>query len=122
MRLTSKVGAPMTHSWFYRHNSRTHGPVSTAEIKNLAGMGLLDANDLVWAEGESPSHALPADAVLQLSDVAALDAPVSRGSVAAGPVPDWLADVAAMESKGPFPLPSPTNEIPEWLEDLRLWF
>jgi hypothetical protein len=36
--------------------------------------------------------------------------------------PDWLEDVASQETKGPVPAPAASHEIPEWLEDLRLWY
>jgi hypothetical protein len=41
----------MAQSWFYRHQGKTHGPLSPDEIKILAGKGLLDAHDLLWPDG-----------------------------------------------------------------------
>jgi hypothetical protein len=102
----------MAHSWFYQHAGKTHGPVSTEEIKRLARDGLIDARDLVWAEDAIPATAIPASAALDLSGLVLLP----------GTIPDWLADVAAMERKGPVAPPSAADGIPEWLEDLRLWY
>ena len=37
--------------WFYAKNDEQLGPVSTAELKKLAGAGELAPDDLVWREG-----------------------------------------------------------------------
>jgi len=39
--------------WYYTHNDEEHGPVSTGQLKQLAGAGKLRADDLVWKEGMS---------------------------------------------------------------------
>jgi GYF domain 2 len=45
----------MAQSWFYRHQDKTHGPLSPDEIKILAGKGILNAHDLLWPEGMAHS-------------------------------------------------------------------
>jgi len=43
----------MARQWFYTHDSEQQGPVSAAELKELAAAGKLSRQDLVWAEGMS---------------------------------------------------------------------
>ncbi len=43
----------MARQWFYTHDSEQQGPVSAAELKELAARGKLSRQDLVWAEGMS---------------------------------------------------------------------
>jgi hypothetical protein len=102
----------MAQSWFYRHGGKIHGPVSSEEIKRLARNRLIDAQDLVWPDDAVPAEAIPASAALDLAGLAPLP----------GATPDWLADVAAMQRKGPIAPPTATDAIPEWFEDLRLWY
>jgi hypothetical protein len=124
----------MSQSWFYQHGGKTHGPVTSEQIKELARKRMLDAHDLIWPEGGNPQGAIPADAALDFPTLVAAGpgdsaeppgsavapAPPSRAS---GSVPDWLGDVAALEKTGPAqvaPL-APAATAPEYLEDLRLW-
>ncbi len=37
--------------WYYAHDQQQLGPVSSAELKRLAVVGLLLPDDLVWREG-----------------------------------------------------------------------
>lgn len=37
--------------WYYAKGNEQHGPVSSAELKQLAVAGQVDAEDLVWREG-----------------------------------------------------------------------
>jgi hypothetical protein len=48
---TAKGGAIMANQWFYSKNGSTHGPVTGAELKALAGAGKLLPTDLIWKEG-----------------------------------------------------------------------
>ncbi len=43
----------MARQWFYTHDNEQQGPVSAAELKELAARGKLSRQDLVWAEGMS---------------------------------------------------------------------
>lgn len=101
----------MSSDWYYTHDGATHGPFSEKEIKKRAARQMLLESDLVWPAGREQKDAAPANVVF---DFAPLPSVVS-------PIPDWLADVAEVERKGPLPGVLPTDEIPEWLEDLRLW-
>jgi hypothetical protein len=109
----------MSQCWFYRHQGKTHGPLSVDEIRARASKGLVDADDLVWPKG-IPEEAVPASAALNFSSFPAQGDPVLAGS--GKPLPDWLADVSEMERKGPHPPLEPTEAIPDWLDDLRVWF
>ena len=41
----------MSRQWFYTRDNERQGPVSAAELKQLAATGNLSRLDLVWAEG-----------------------------------------------------------------------
>lgn len=97
-------------SWFYQHNGKTHGPVPSAQIKELAAKGLLDPDDPIWEEGTDQTQAIPASGAVDFSS-----------PPPAGAVPDWLGDIAAQESTGPAAETCPSADAPEWLEDMRLW-
>jgi hypothetical protein len=99
----------MTGQWYYSHDGITHGPFSEDELQDRVERGMLIQSDRLWPVGREPRHAAPAPVVLDFSK-----APASA-------LPDWLADVVAAQTKGPIPGPEPTDEIPEWLDDLRLW-
>src|SRR6266540_3826369 len=99
----------MSGQWYYSHNGSTHGPFSVEEIKDHVARKILLENDWLWPAGRERKDAAPAEAVLDFSQLPAVGSPI----------PDWLADVAKAESKGPLPGPVPNREIPDWLEDLR---
>ena len=101
----------MSGQWYYSHDGETHGPFSEEEIQDRVAQRLLLESDSVWPAGREKKDAAPATAVFDFSQVSA---PVS-------PMPDWLTDVAAGQTTGPVPSLEPTDEIPEWLEDMRLW-
>jgi hypothetical protein len=101
----------MSGQWYYSHDGVTHGPFSEEEIQDRVAQGLLLESDSVWPAGREIKDAAPATAVFDFSRV---PAPVS-------PVPDWLTDIAADQTAGPVPSLEPSDEIPEWLEDMRLW-
>jgi hypothetical protein len=104
-------GNDMTSLWFYTHGNTTHGPFSVDDLKVQASRQLLLPSDIVWQEGGSPEYGVPAHLVIDFP------APPS----AASPLPDWLADVDTAERQDPFERVPPSKEVPEWLEDLRLW-
>ena len=41
----------MAAEWFYSVDGKEHGPVSAAELRELAGIGQLRSDHLVWKEG-----------------------------------------------------------------------
>lgn len=52
----------MTADWYYSSNGQRTGPVSEAEIRNLATTGKLSASDLVWHTGQPnwiPASSVP---------------------------------------------------------------
>ena len=111
----------MADRWFYRHEGKTRGPVTAAEIEQHATTGQLHPADLLWAEGADPSTAGPAQASVRFP---ALMVPPQ-------PAPDWLRDVRSSEARGQkpevgksAPRPqieqiTPMNATPNWLEDVR---
>jgi hypothetical protein len=101
----------MSGQWYYAHDGETHGPFSEQEIQDRVVQRLLLESDSVWPAGRDKKDAAPATAVFDFSRA---PAPVSA-------MPDWLTDVAAAQTTGPVPSLEPSDEIPEWLEDMRLW-
>jgi hypothetical protein len=98
--------------WYYSQEGRTHGPVTADEIKDLLAQGVLRPADPIWEEGGEPKPAAGTETVLD----------VSRTTRVQPATPDWLDDVAALESSGPVPPPEVSHEIPDWLDDLRIWY
>jgi GYF domain 2 len=101
----------MSGQWYYSHDGVTHGPFSEEEIQDRVAQKLLLENDSVWPAGRDKTNAAPATAVFDFS----------QASTPVSPIPDWLTDVAAAQTAGPLPGPAPSDETPEWLEDMRLW-
>jgi GYF domain 2 len=97
----------MNARWYFSHGGITHGPFSESEIAECVAQKLIAPSDPLWPEGRDIASAAPAAAIFDFPKPPA--------------VPDWLADVALVEAKGPLITPMPTDEIPEWLDDLRLW-
>src|SRR5262249_6704416 len=98
-------GFDVSESWFYAHAGATFGPLSVDEIKEHIARRALAESDLVWREGAAEKVAA--------ATVFAFAPPPA--------VPDWLADVVAVEKKELPISPAVARETPEWLEDLRLW-
>jgi protein phosphatase len=95
----------MTDRWYYTHAGKRFGPVTAAQLRELAAAGRLEPSDLIWPEGKDQGQAAPAQAAIEFSSpVVPLDH-----------APDWLNDVRAALEKPP-PAPSAT---PDWLEDVR---
>ncbi|MBI3821980.1 MAG: DUF4339 domain-containing protein [Planctomycetes bacterium] len=96
----------MKGQWFYSHDNVKHGPFTVKEIEKRIADKLLAADDWVWQAGKN-ELVVAARSVFEFPHAPAL--------------PDWLADVAAAEQKPALPPPAPGSDVPEWLEDLKLW-
>jgi hypothetical protein len=94
--------------WFYTHEGKTHGPVSTGEIKRLAAAGGLLPTDLLWPEGGDRRSAVLAETAIVFEA-----APPARPII-----PDWLGDIAAVEGRPATAIPEPPALL-DWLEDVR---
>jgi hypothetical protein len=93
----------MSDSWYYMHADQTLGPVSAAQLRQLAASKQLDAKDLIWPEGKDRTQGVPAQAALDFSTSTAPAAPPVNEPV-------WLEDLRADEAKpAPPPRPSPTR-------------
>lgn len=69
--------------WYYAHDEQQHGPVSSAELKQLATSGRIGPDDFVWREGMDewapagrvkglfPDHPVPSAEPFPSPDVAA---------------------------------------------------
>ncbi len=109
----------MIDRWYYTHAGKTLGPVSSAQLRQLATSGQLAPNDLIWPEGGQQSGAVPAQA--------AVDFPATPTARTPPPPlankPDWLDDIRIAASPSPPPMggvrggTTPTS--PDWLDDVR---
>jgi hypothetical protein len=68
--------APAAPQWYYTRNRQPIGPVSFAQLQQLAGSGQLDATDLVWQEG-MPGWT-PANTVVGLLGLLGAARPVAK--------------------------------------------
>jgi hypothetical protein len=78
-------------------------------MHQMAALGLMLPDDLLWPEGGDEHAGQNARAAI---DFGSLTTP--RIST-----PDWLADVERAERLGPQPIEWPSLGIPDWLEDMR---
>jgi hypothetical protein len=125
----------MYERWFYTNKGRTYGPVSIAQIKGLAAVGMLAPDDKVWPEGVDRKNAVEARAAIDFvgtGRASAKGTPPKPGDLAmaipiapaSGPAPDWLGDVRKAEDTASHhedaPEATPTGHaLPDWVEDLR---
>jgi len=103
--------------WFYIHQGRTCGPVSSDELRNLAASGGLTPPDPIWRQDVPPGAAVPAGSVLVFFLAGGTPTPPLAFPPSA-PAPDWLRDLidggepaAAASSVAPVP-------PPDWLQDV----
>jgi hypothetical protein len=89
-------------TWYYSQEGQVRGPCTAEELKELVAIGLLRQQDRVWKEREDPELGTSVETVLNL--------------------PDWVEDVARLETRGPVPPTAASHELPDWLEDLRIWY
>jgi hypothetical protein len=59
--------APVSVRWFYRRKDEIKGPLATAQMNQLAAAGWLHPDDEIWMEGDDPSLAVVARAVIDFS-------------------------------------------------------
>ncbi len=88
--------------WNHFKEDQTHGPFTAEELKELVANGQLRRQDRALNEGNDLAPASCHNAALNF--------------------PDWLEDIAKLETKGPLQPPKAGHEIPDWLEDLRIWY
>jgi serine/threonine protein phosphatase PrpC len=96
----------MIDRWYYTHGGQTLGPVTAAQLRQLAASGRLEPDDLIWPEGRQQNEAVPAHAAV---DFQTPPAPIANK-------PDWLDDIRAAAPTEKKPA-SPAR--PDWLEDVR---
>lgn len=92
----------MSDRWYYTHAGQARGPVTAAQLRQLAGTGQLSPNDLIWPEGGQQSGGVPAQAAIDFT------APVSSAS-----------SVPSAPPAPPVPPTPPAANKPEWLEDVH---
>jgi serine/threonine protein phosphatase PrpC len=97
----------MIDSWYYTHGGKTLGPVTAAQLRQLAGSGGLEPHDLIWPEGRQQSEGVPAQAAV---DFKTPPLPLANK-------PEWLDDIRAAAQQ---PENKPAKSArPDWLEDVR---
>ena len=60
-------GPVLADRWLYRHQGKQQGPVSSAQLDQLAASGKLGPDDVLWMEGDDPSMGIHARAALDFS-------------------------------------------------------
>jgi tetratricopeptide (TPR) repeat protein len=98
----------MFDRWYYTHAGQTLGPVTTEQLRQLAGSGRLVPDDLIWPEGRKQSEALPAQASI---DFQTTSAPIEKK-------PAWLDDLRAAAQADPGQKPANPAK-PVWLNTVR---
>jgi serine/threonine protein phosphatase PrpC len=93
----------MIDRWYYTHGGQTLGPVTAAQLRQLAGSGQLGPNDLIWPEGRDQAQAIVASAAIDFSTPTA--SPSNK--------PDWIEDIRAATEKKKTPAQL------DWLDDIR---
>jgi serine/threonine protein phosphatase PrpC len=112
----------MSDRWYYTHAGQTLGPVTAAELRQLASTGQLAPNDLIWPEGGQQSGAVPAQAAIDFTAPARPAPPPPPPPVVNKP--DWLDDLRAANPPSSAPIRKETKAgaappSPDWLEDVR---
>lgn len=97
----------MIDRWYYTHGGKTLGPVTAAQLRQLAAAGQLEPTDLIWPEGRQQGEGVPAQA--------AVDFPTPATPLAHKP--EWLDDIRTAAHQ-PEKKPSKSDQ-PDWLEDVR---
>ncbi len=91
--------------WYYARNDQQFGPVSAAELKQLADAGRLSPDDLLWREGM--------DSWATAINLRGLFAAEDASRTPSGSHPS-LADAAPATSK-PIPLPAQSGVPLSWV-------
>ena len=99
----------MIDRWYYTHGAKTLGPVTAAQLRQLASGGGLESNDLIWPEGRQQSEAVPARAAI---DFATPAPPLDNK-------PDWLDDIRNAVQTDNNPAAPSKSAQPDWLDDVR---
>lgn len=108
----------MTDRWYYIHAGQTLGPVTAAQLRQLADNGLLSPNDPIWPEGGQQGGAVPAHAAIDFATQSS-PAPLPANK------PEWLDDIRAAATSPSSPAPQEgvtggaKTSKPDWLDDVR---
>jgi hypothetical protein len=87
--------APAVPQWYYTRNRQPVGPVSFAQLQQLAGSGQLGADDLVWQEG-MPAWT-PANTVVGLLGLLSVARPAAKPPPVPAPAPAPLVSPPAAQ-------------------------
>jgi GYF domain 2 len=95
----------MASEWYYARDGQPMGPVSSAQLTQLAADGVLQPTDLVWKEGLAQWF--------QASSIKGLFANIALMASRTA-VPNWLADVQRAEQT-----PTASSSVPNWITGLH---
>ena len=90
--------------WFYIHQGRTCGPVSSEELRGLAATGGLTPPDPIWRQDIPPAAAVPAGSVLVFFLAGGKPTPQASPPLAfppSAPAPEWLRDLIDGRGRSP---------------------
>lgn len=99
----------MIDRWYYMHAGQKWGPVTAAQLRQLANSGRLEPNDLIWPEGRDQKQGVPAQAALDFAAPTPPAPPLANK-------PDWLDDIRTLANTAQ---KSAAPAKPDWLEDVR---
>lgn len=120
-RIDAKTIA-QTDAWLFAHHGKARGPVTTAQLRQLAAVGRLSPNDRVWPQGIDVTRAVEAQAVVGpdafLLAATTLHVDTTTPSTE-GALPKWLSDVQQAEQNRSPAKKSQAKSTPNWLEDVR---
>src|ERR1700683_3866095 len=89
-------GGASMKQWYYAEKASTRGPCNLEEMKGHIASRWLRAGDLVWPQGSDRTVARAAHEEPEFSGL-------FRTKPATPALPDWLQDVATVETRGPVP-------------------
>jgi protein phosphatase len=95
----------MANRWCYTHAGSAYGPISYAQLKQLAASAEVLPTDLVWPEGGDPRRAVEVERVLNFKAL-------GRGSESTG---KWMGKIAQTLAA----TPQEPGATPAWLADVR---
>lgn len=113
-----------TDAWLFAHQGQAGGPVTTAQLCQLAGAGRLSPRDHVWPHGGEVTRAVEARAVVGADAFTPAATPPqveaeTTSTSACGTLPKWLSDVQQAEQDQRSVKKPQTRTAPDWLEDVR---
>jgi serine/threonine protein kinase len=78
--------------WYYTHQGRRYGPVSSSQLDQLASAGNLSPEDRLWMEGDDPGLGIHARAAVDFSALRRQSAPPTEATAGFNPETGRIID------------------------------